>query len=687
MYYSFPTVNASYYGSSWTATSGPYQMPSVAGQIPNYPHYPQWPMQHVAGDQRFQPSTEKKKSSNFETDIEQYINSAGFVALKGSEMTDVPYVYKDLGVEQMRLFLLFPGEEKDSLRGMISTFPLPTKSKDAGTLGYRTLSYVWGGADQPTHTLITPNGTLNLHESICNALIRLRQKGSVVILWVDTICINQANEKEKEQQILYLPRIFQGAACTVGFLGADDKSDTAIETLLQIRANDLHGSNTESWPKELSPIPPSWNGNPVPPAEDPIWIKIEELFNRPWFRRIWIVQEAVAAPTVVMVCGKWTVDWNDLLHSMEIIEHEQHLPESDISTSWTPFLRLSHLREWEARNSRCSLFLLLETFRYAESSLKRDRFFALLGLAHDGHATGFEPDYGSPLEVIVRKIGCTLVAQGEGMKLLYRAGLGPQAHRFPSWIPDWTTPKAPSLSESQSRGVEYDASGGLKTHLSVFNSEIGILGVAGWLADEIEYIGMFANEPAARKSYFEEVESMVDSLGASVTEDEKNRIKREVPIAGAVHPRVAISENLDIEESYDAYRKIMKKANFKSQKAKMGLKELSTDIQITVPMEPNEKMTLLDKSKNYVSLLGDTLQGWRFVITKKKRCGIVPGNAQVGDLVAILGGAKVPFILRRSSQPESATYFRLVGESYIDSAMQGEALSDPDLVCDWLCIY
>ena len=59
--------------------------------------------------------------------------------------------------------------------------------------------------------------------------------------------------------------------------------------------------------------------------------------------------------------------------------------------------------------------MLLENFRYAESTLSRDRLFALLGLASDGNEPAFEPDYNSPLEQIVLKFAQVFVRQGRGM--------------------------------------------------------------------------------------------------------------------------------------------------------------------------------------------------------------------------------------------------------------------------------
>jgi hypothetical protein len=50
------------------------------------------------------------------------------------------------------------------------------------------------------------------------------------------------------------------------------------------------------------------------------------------------------------------------------------------------------------------LLYLLEKFGYAESTLSRDRLFALLGFAEDGDNPVFQPDYTMPFEAVIRKL-------------------------------------------------------------------------------------------------------------------------------------------------------------------------------------------------------------------------------------------------------------------------------------------
>ena len=585
------------------------------------------------------------------------------------------YVYQKLEKGAIRLFTLFPGESHEELRGLICTVPF----SQAGS--YKALSYTWGPPAQVSHKVLTPEGCISIRESLCSSLVRLRPKDNTLILWVDAICINQADNKEKAKQIRLLPEIFQKATNTLAFLGSDERSDAALEVLMQINANRKYRPDLDNWPKNLPKMAASWQETGIPPNDDPIWSEVETLFNRQWFRRAWIVQEAVASPVVTIVCGKWMVNCDDLFAAIRCVNERLQLSRNVDSASWDPFLKLAIQRSWEAKHARWSLFLLLETFRHVDSSLNRDRFFSLLGLASDGNLEAFEPDYESPFEDIACRVAGTLITQERGIQVLSRAGLGSQPHRFPSWIPDWTTAKSGSLSDSLGRGVKYNASGD-ETEEIQFVPGTKEVHVKAIMADHITNISRSFNEPKQPKKlgrYLQEVDTMIDSLSNNYTSVERDILKWLVPIAGALHPKVAVSGFVDTHESYKATRRILKKAEHMSvSQSKKRLLRIDDIVSKAEASPELEEMSVREKSLSYISLLEDCIEGWRFVTTKHGRCGIVPANAEVGDRVAIFLGGDVPFIVRPGIEKEAC--FRLVGECYIHGVMQGAIVNDKSII-------
>lgn len=327
----------------------------------------------------------------------------------------------------MRLFVLFPGGYDEPLRGAICHMSFD------GAGPYRALSYVWGSNQQPERNLFTPQGVVKIKASLGAAFQKIRQKTKELVLWVDSICTSQGNTEEKVQQILLLPRIFQRATCTLAVLATDDKSYRAVGILLQIAALHLYGSNESKWPQNLTFLRAPRAKSGMPDTNSTFWQDLSYLFQRSWFRRAWIVQESIAARTIQLVCGRWILDWNDLHCAMEIVDRKFGM--CSFADAWQPFTNLTEHREWEARSQRWPLLHLIKTFRYVKTGkYQRNQSFSLLSLASDGENRLFAPNYKSPLEVAVRRFARAFVKAGNGMDLLYHAGLGTRegGSRFPS---------------------------------------------------------------------------------------------------------------------------------------------------------------------------------------------------------------------------------------------------------------
>ena len=583
----------------------------------------------------------------------------------GNALTQSPFKYVSLAQGELRLFILFPGKRSDPICGTLST---ASSVKEAGN--FRTLSYEWGNK-KSTRLIFTGSGVLRVWEALYNTIIALRDEENATVFWIDALCINQEDDQEKIHQIQMLPQIFQQASRTVAFIASDGQSDDAIETLLQIRAK-LDGS--ENWPQKLKRIPESWSGESKPRPDDPIWQSIKQFFDRTWFRRAWIVQEAVAAPTVTVVCGKWIVDWEDLHSAMEVVRQEPHLPK-DIAASWMPFSVLTRLREWEARNCRSNLLMLLDTFHYLDSTLKRDHLFALLGLAHDGNEKEFTPQYGSTdFSTIACRYGQVFVRQGYGIHLLRQAGTAgrsePEQRRFPSWLPDFTKKPKNRLLDLHDRGLNYNASKGVKEEISYQPGNI--LEVNGYLVDEIDQVSKQANGQGPKQwvKYFAEIDDMLKAAYGKTQPEHNHQLKVQVPIAGA-----RLVGGVGIEESYAAFAQGLKKAKYKSAR-RIQQQSARTSLMDPTDVTHNGVTTNRDKGKQYESLLKKDIEGWRFFVTKRKQCGIAPNGVKIGDRVVLIGGGDVPFILRKI--PDLGKH-NLIAGCYVYGMMNGEYLSFSDV--------
>jgi hypothetical protein len=184
------------------------------------------------------------------------------------------YSYKPLVVEgAIRVFSLMPGNDNEELKGSLETVLHDNNN------GFEALSYAWGSSDKP-YSVTLPEGTLPITKSLYIALIRLRRRGKRRYLWVDAICIDQANNAEKVKQILLMPQIYSNASCVLAWLGEDDGNGTvALQFLEQLRQTDF-----SSLPAKQISVP--WMQQHGLPAQgDLIWYTLLAFWQRSWFRR------------------------------------------------------------------------------------------------------------------------------------------------------------------------------------------------------------------------------------------------------------------------------------------------------------------------------------------------------------------------------------------------------------------
>ncbi|KAI7779775.1 hypothetical protein LA080_000372 [Diaporthe eres] len=612
----------------------------------------------------------RKRGSEPEADtLEMHVPAK---RLKTTATLHHQYQYTQLADDEIRLFTLFPGEGTERMQGMIWT----TTSKMAGP--YKTLSYVWGPEQQPMHVLKTPSGDLSIKDALFTALITLRPKREPLTLWIDALCINQGDNREKTQQIALLPETFQRSDSTLAFFGGGDEHREAIQMLMQVRARMILGPWAKEWPEDLPRCPPSWEERGMPFPDDGIWAGVAALFANPWFRRAWIVQEAVIARRLKLIFGKTRVDWNHLFLVMDHIDKELEATDKIESSSWVPFLKLGRLRHVEDRSGRVSILKLLENFRHARSSDSRDKFFSLLGIASDGNLDEFEPDYSSPIAEVTERFAVALIrrfsAEKQAMLLLYRAGLS-QSHDLPSWVPDWFDEKPSGLHDALGRGNAFNACGDVQERIN-YVSDKGELEVAAYLIGEVEYVTGSCNgfERSEQRIYFKEVKDLLEGVFGDVWDtDQRQRVLWEAPIAGAKHPKIAQPGDLSIQDSWEAFRALLK-----FDRQDQGNEDYLPEGFTADPRDEDES-SLETKSRVYQSLLSDEVRDWRFMILKERNlCGIAPNIVQEGDVVHILHGGVVPFITRRSEEREGS--YRLVGQCYIWGMMQGEGTGYDELV-------
>jgi len=101
--------------------------------------------------------------------------------------------------------------------------------------------------------------------------------------------------------------------------------------------------------------------------------------------------------------------------------------------------------------------------------------------------------------------------------------------------------------------------------------------------------------------------------------------------------------------------------------------EVPEDFMPTLPLETRRAQYI----KPLVMQMEQCLNDRRFFITESGHMGLTPGEVRKGDMVFILDGGDVPYILRsKEENPNKVGRLQFIGESYVHGLMRGEILAE-----------
>lgn len=191
------------------------------------------------------------------------------------------------------------------------------------------------------------------------------------------------------------------------------------------------------------------------PKHNPTVIKaLSAFFLRPWFTRIWVLQEIAVSSKASVLCGKRYLSWNELcyaswfLHEKAVTDRNSGLGTvgSSVVVLLGMFMTTRNLpSEFSQYNG--NLLNLLGTFQYCDATNPRDKIYALLGLAWDYPAKPsaispevptFTPDYTDSVAQVYTDFAHYQILSSNSLALLSKRTTQDPSLQLPSWVPDWT---------------------------------------------------------------------------------------------------------------------------------------------------------------------------------------------------------------------------------------------------------
>lgn len=222
--------------------------------------------------------------------------------------------------------------------------------------------------------IICKDGHILTGSNLHAALLHLRYPDRTRTLWIDAICINQANITERGRQVGMMKDIYRSATRVVIWLGDErDDSPLSMEIAKEIAASAREyikqGGSVDSHmtDKSASAIFSRFRLD----SEHPRLAAFGEILQRDWFYRIWIVQESAVASRLEIRCGGDTMSWVDFVNAIKVQDH-LNLFLSDHATNAGIFNLLRARDEFQSGTPH-ELLSILYRHRAALATNPRDK--------------------------------------------------------------------------------------------------------------------------------------------------------------------------------------------------------------------------------------------------------------------------------------------------------------------------
>ncbi|OAL04817.1 hypothetical protein IQ06DRAFT_101450 [Phaeosphaeriaceae sp. SRC1lsM3a] len=225
-------------------------------------------------------------------------------------------------------------------------------------LQFSALSYVWGEPGSQSHHILCNDIAVPVQPNLHSALHNLRATLGTFTIWIDALCINQEDEKEKEHQIPLMGEIYAESECVYVWLGTGNfQTKRAINFLRDpplLGHFSLWNSRVElrHWVVLMAMMTYLLEGFRLKKALFPRYSSrksdltsksmtrasihdLSTLLDAEWLERMWTYQEILLASNPILVSGQEHLPWWPFSLSITFLEYSGCFNQSGI-VSYAP---------------------------------------------------------------------------------------------------------------------------------------------------------------------------------------------------------------------------------------------------------------------------------------------------------------------------------------------------------------
>jgi hypothetical protein len=558
---------------------------------------------------------------------------------------------------------------------------------------YQALSYEWGPPEVglPSSRVFASLHNIPTTPNLRRALKHLKRG---TFYWIDAICIDQRDDKERGHQVRLMTEIYRHAMAVVVWLGLEKGNSAAGMSLLnevgafidaERNANDSAAKLHDWIYKTLSDH-----------AYETRWYGLEHIYSRSYWTRLWVIQELVVTTRpdkVWLLCGPDKAQFihlrilnqkiSDIAAAIPLFYHRAPLDATILNLRrFGQKVRdiAVHVESWATPNAEdISIVRLLNRYCQLLCADPRDKVYALLGVSHIYPEVELPITYRIPVHEVYKNLAKYVIEGSKNLDILQYCGYdGDKPQMGPSWVPDWQ-------HDSRLRMVlKFGSASGTRSSVACFSGNDKILVTSalllGTITDlrETNRMDMYISD-ATYQAVFETCRQELSSWLAFITSN----------LRLANNPAESIDSCMETayRNLFDAERLIGEKDDrlpfwkFMQLFEQRHIDRPDDDCEIKYRLTFQEISIVVSAMwrKRHLCAIQlepsiDVNTGQGSLDSKIEKEDTTIGvccckNAKVDDVVAVIVGCGNPLLLRRENKR-----FQVIGNMYVPSLMHGEAL-------------
>lgn len=565
---------------------------------------------------------------------------------------------------EIRLLSLHPGEWDAPIHCTREIVTL------ADSPSYHALSYVWGDPEI-RQDISVHDRIVSVTQNLGIVLRYLRFENRSRRLWIDALCIDQNNRQERNTQVRMMGDIYAAANVVLIWIGeADQWTNQAFDAMDAIDQGDMnHPGNTEIFT-----------------------FCIKAIENRPWFSRVWIMQElSLASQDPIVLCGGRLTTWSAFLSAWTIVSQalmqqlgmggrEMRIADGPVIAGraeysedvrmMTKIDALGDLRRGVRGSGGETLTRVLYLATTQQATEPRDMVYGLLQMLSEATRAKITVDYEKPISSVFADAMSLVFDEGSGPRFLSKMrnhGGHSSIPDLPTWALDLTDQAIDKAKDAggfifhppepmSASGIESGAKNGR------MSQDTKTLEVQSLPVDIVKDVIIFGNDMDYCIAQLTEVEYLAARALKQAPPDDAlqpfyRKCRESEPLWKLLVLGKKSKSRYDIvPESYQR----MYEALLKSKKTGSLMKKIKTMFK--------------GSNDEYRACLEARILRRTFFTTERGLVGIGMPSVRPKDRVTIWFGSPVPFIVRPCSSPRE-DFCTFVGNAYVGGIMGGELVN------------